>query len=111
MALKIWPLFLGIVITMASACSQEVVDKVPSQEDTTESGVFDDFRYPERYAAIVEAAESGDERSIFTLARYYANSPKTDLRNLEYWGILRRGFIDSTRNCDPTTKSIKFNRS
>ena len=50
-----------------------------------ESGVFQDFQYPEKYAAIVEKAEGGDEKSVIMLKDYYSNFPRTDLRNLEYW--------------------------
>jgi hypothetical protein len=87
MASKLRSLFIGIAIVMVTACSQEPPDNGQDQNDVTESGIFDDFRYPERYAAIVEAAESGDEKSIGMLAQYYANFPKTDLRNLEYWSL------------------------
>lgn len=80
-------LFLGIALMLGSACSQEVADGVPDQADVTESGIFEEFQYQEKYAAIVEKAEAGDEASISTLARYYANIPSTDLRNLEYWSL------------------------
>lgn len=54
---------------------------------STESGIFENFKYPERYAKIVEAAEHGDKNSINELKQYYSNFPHTDLRNLEYWSM------------------------
>jgi hypothetical protein len=83
-------LFLGIAIMLGSACSQDAADKGQDQTDVTESGIFEEFKYAQEYAAIVEKAEAGDETSISTLARYYANFPSTDLRNLEYWSLKAR---------------------
>lgn len=80
-------LFLCSAFLLASSCYPGNEQQPESQKDVMESGVFDDFRYPERYAAIVEAAEAGDAGSIRILVRYYSNFPKTDLRNLEYWSM------------------------
>ncbi|WP_291201492.1 hypothetical protein [Hyphomonas sp.] len=87
MLFKCQALFVGITFLLGAGCCQEVADRVPAQADVTESGVFEEFQYQEKYAAIVEKAEAGDEQSISTLMRYYANFPSTDLRNLEYWSL------------------------
>lgn len=68
------------------SCSQRDDQSNPSfSEGETESGIFEDFKYPEKYARIVAKAEGGDRSSVMRLAEYYGNFPTTDLRNLEYW--------------------------
>jgi hypothetical protein len=69
------------LLTLTLGCNEN-----KEQVATSVSGMtFDDFRYPERYATIVESAEAGNVQAIKMLALYYSSLPKTDLRNLEYW--------------------------
>ena len=74
-------LILILIILFATSCSSDESDN----KVDIEAGTFDDFKYPEKYAAIVESAEAGNKKNTILLARYFSNVPKTDLRNLDYW--------------------------
>lgn len=71
-------LALGFLVMTGSSCSQERLCDCQTEDGVTESGIVKDFQYPERYAAVVQAAEGGDEKSIIMLVSYYANFPKTN---------------------------------